>query len=118
MTITLPVAGPVSPLLSAPGLKVPAFSSIPEYYDTLGDEAIGFCTDIGYVPDLQQQLALNIIFARDRRGKSAAYETALVVPRQNLKTGVFKQAALSWLYLFDEPLVIWSAHEFATVEET
>ena len=26
-------------------------------------------------------------------------------------------AALSWLYLFDEPLIVWSAHEFATSQE-
>ena len=28
--LDLPVAGPVSPLLSRPGLQIPAFASIPE----------------------------------------------------------------------------------------
>jgi hypothetical protein len=69
-------------------------------------------------PDEQEQLGLDIIFAVDERGKSAAYETALVVCRQNLKTATFEMAALSWLFLFDEPLVVWSAHEFATSQAT
>ena len=98
-TLDLPVAGPVSPLLSRPGLVLPAFASIPEFEYTLGDEAGGFAADIGMPPDPQEQLALDIIFARDQRGKSAAYETGLVVARQNLKTFTFEIAALSWLLL-------------------
>ena len=113
----LPVAGPVSPLLTRPGLVQPAFASVPEFEFTLGDEAGGFAADIGMPPDPQEQLALDIIFARDKRGKSAAYETGLVVARQNLKTFTFEIAALSWLYLFDEPLVVWSAHEYVTSQE-
>ena len=112
MTILdLPVAGPVSPLLSRPGLVQPAFASIPEFVHTFGDEVGGFAADIGMPPDPQEQLALDIIFARDKRGKSAAYETGLVCDRQNLKTATFEMTALAWLYLFDEPLVVWSAHE-------
>src|SRR4051794_24937386 len=103
--LDLPVAGPVSPLLSIPGLKPPAFATFPEVYDSShAEEAIGFCGDIGYWPDPQQQLGLHCIFGRDKRGKSAAYEFAAVVPRQNLKTGLFKMAALSWAYLFDVEL--------------
>ena len=112
--LDLPVAGPVSPLLSRPGLQIPAFASIPEFVHTIGDEAGGFAADFGMPPDPQEQLGLDIIFARDERGKSAAYETALVCCRQNLKSATFEMAAMSWLYLFDEPLVVWSAHEFAT----
>ena len=118
MTILdLPVAGPVSPLLSRPGLVQPAFASIPEFTHTLGDEVGGFAADIGMPPDPQEQLALDIIFARDKRGKSAAYETGLVCDRQNLKTATFEMTALAWLYLFDEPLVVWSAHEYVTSQE-
>jgi hypothetical protein len=123
--LDLPVVGPVSPLLSRPGLKLPAYASVPEYDGTLGDEVGGFAADIGMPPDPQEQLALDIIFAvapaemRARRGgkPSAAYETGLVVPRQNLKTATFEMAALAWLYLYDEPLVVWSAHEYVTSQE-
>ena len=75
----LPVAGPVSPLLNIPGLKMPAFASLPDYDHTLGDEAGGFAADFGMPPDPQEQLALDIIFARDKQGKPAAYETGIVV---------------------------------------
>jgi hypothetical protein len=34
--------------------------------------------------------------------------------RQNLKTGLFKQAAIGWLYVTDERTVVWSAHEMST----
>ena len=114
----LQVAGPTSPLLDRPGLVIPAYSSIPEYDYTLGDEAAGFAASIGMPPDPQQELALDVIFAVGANGKSAAYETGIVVARQNLKTATFEMAALSWIYLFDEPLVVWSAHEFGTVQET
>jgi hypothetical protein len=116
--LDLPVCGPVSPLLSRPGLVQPAFASIPEYVHTLGDEAAGFAADFGMPPDPQERLVLDVIFATGDRGKSAAYEVGLVCPRQNLKTATFEMAALTWLFLFDEPLVVWSAHEFGTVQET
>jgi hypothetical protein len=123
--LDLPVAGPVSPLLSRPGLKVPTYTSIPDYDDTLGDEAGGFAADIGMPPDPQEQLILDIVFARapaemrNRPGgkPSAAYETGVVVSRQNLKTASFEMVALTWLYLFNEPLVVWSAHEYVTSQE-
>jgi hypothetical protein len=47
----------------------------------------------------------------------AAFEIAVICCRQNLKTGLFKQAALGWLFVTDERLVLWSAHEFNTALE-
>lgn len=114
-TASLPVVGPCSPLLSRPGLKLPAFASIPEFYDTLGDEVNDFArSECGFPPDPQQELAIDILFARDKRGRSAAFSTTLIACRQQLKTGVWKIATLAWLYLFGEPLVTWSAHRAET----
>jgi hypothetical protein len=62
-------------------------------------------------------MALDAIFALDRRGKSVCFEVALICCRQNLKTAIFKMAVLGWLYLTKERLVVWSAHEFRTSEE-
>ena len=42
---------------------------------------------------------------------------AIIACRQNLKTGFFKQAALGWLFITDQRLVVWSAHEFSTAQE-
>ena len=50
-------------------------------------------------------------------GRSAAFEVAVAACRQNIKTGIFKQAALGWLFVTGERLVVWSAHEWDTVKE-
>jgi len=95
----------------------PAFRSVPPYTRTLGPEVAGFCASIGFGPDPEQEMILGDIFARGHGGRSAAMEVAVVAPRQNLKTGVKKQAALGWLFVTDERLVVWSAHEWDTVKE-
>lgn len=91
--------------------------SVPEYYKTHGPDVGELCTQIGFAPDPEQQLALDVIFAKQASGLSAAFDTTVVVGRQNLKTGTFKMAALGWLFLFDERLIVWSAHEWSTVGE-
>jgi hypothetical protein len=102
---------------SAPSLVEPAFRHAPQFTETLGPEVADIADLAGFAPDPEQQLALDLIFALDSEGKSAAFETALVVARQNLKTGTFKQAALGWLFVTDQRLVVWSAHEFSTTRE-
>jgi hypothetical protein len=95
----------------------PAYRSVPPYTQTLGPEVAGFCASIGFGPDPEQEMILGDIFARGTGGRSAAMEIAVIAPRQNLKTGVKKQAALGWLFVTDERLVVWSAHEWDTVKE-
>lgn len=70
-----------------------------------------------FAPDASQREILNAIFAQDERGRSAAFEVGVVCCRQNLKTAVFKQAVLGWLFLTGERLVVWSDHEFKTAKE-
>lgn len=100
-----------------PRLVKPAWQSAPEYTHTLGPEVADLCELAGYIPDLEQRLALDLIFALDRKGKSAAFEFCVVCARQNMKTGVFKQAALGWLFITKQNLITWSAHEFSTTKE-
>lgn len=100
-----------------PQLVEPAFRSAPDFTETLGPEVADLAELAGFAPDPEQRLALDLIFALDGRGKSAAFEFGVVVPRQNMKTGLFKQAALGWLFLTGQQLVVWSAHEFSTTKE-
>ncbi len=95
----------------------PAFRSAPPYVDTLGPDVARFCASVGYGPDPVQEMILSDIFAVGRDGRSAAFEVAVICCRQNLKTAVFKMAALGWLFVTDERLVVWSAHEWDTVKE-
>lgn len=71
----------------------------------------------GFPPDPEQQLLLDAAFAVDGSGRSVAFSVVVVAPRQNLKTGFFKQVALGQLFVRDEPLVVWSSHEFDTARE-
>lgn len=98
-------------------LVEPQWSSGPEYYDTLGPEVADISRAAGFAPDPEQVLALDMMFGIDKHGKASAFEAAVIACRQNLKTGLFKQAALGWLFVTDQELTIWSAHEFSTAQE-
>lgn len=95
----------------------PAFHTSPAWSSTLGPEVAELCELANYAPYPEQRLVLNDLFALDAQGKSAAFEQGIICARQNLKTGVLKQAALGWLFLTDQPLIVWSAHEFRTARE-
>jgi hypothetical protein len=98
-------------------LTEPAYRSIPKYRRTLGPEVADLNRLAGFGPDPEQELGLDAIFGLDGAGRAAAYEIAVIACRQNLKTGLFKQASLGWLFVTDERLVVWSAHEWDTVNE-
>lgn len=110
--------------LLRPTLVKPAYFSHPVYSQTLGPEVCDLAARAGFAPDPEQELALNAMFAIDpnRRTLSgqratAAFEFGVVCARQNMKTGLLKQAALGWLYVTDQELSIWSAHELDTTDQ-
>lgn len=96
----------------------PAFHTGPEYVETDGPLVANLCADVaGFIPDPEQLLGLDLLFARNEVGKSACFEFAVICARQNLKTGLLKMAALGWLFITEEELIVWSAHEFNTAME-
>ncbi|GAS95474.1 Gp2 [Mycolicibacterium canariasense] len=110
--------------LLRPALVKPAYFTHPEYTQTLGPEVCDLAVMAGYAPDPEQELALNAMFAlsptkRTLSGQvaTAAFEFAVVCSRQNMKTGLLKMAALGWLFITDQRLVVWSSHEMDTTEE-
>ena len=98
-------------------LVEPAFFTHPVWSRTLGSEVADLCELAGFVPDPEQRLALDAIFALRPDGKTLTLEAAIIACRQQIKTGLFKQCALGWLFITDQRLVIWSAHEFSTSQE-
>lgn len=96
----------------------PTFLHVPEYVETFGPEVADICARAGFAPDPEQELILDAAFAILPNGKPAAFEVDMVGPRQNFKTGVLKMIELGWLYVTKERLVIHSAHELSTTEET
>jgi hypothetical protein len=102
---------------SSVDLVPPKYLWIPDYDLTLGPEVAAIATLAGFPPDPEQQLLLDAAFALDAERKSVAGEVVVIAPRQNLKTGLFKQIALGDLFVRNERLVVWSAHEFDTSQE-
>lgn len=105
--------------MTASGVLVdPAYANFPPYSVTLGPEVADLCEMAGYAPDPEQRLALDAMFALGPDGvKPAAFEFAVVAARQNMKTGLLKMAALGWLFVTDQELIVWSAQEMDTTRE-
>lgn len=102
---------------AAPSVVPAAFATGPTVKATDGGVVGDLCRLVGFDPDPEQQLVLDALFAYRDDGSCAAFETAVIAPRQNLKTGLAKQAVLGWLFVTGERLVVWSAHEFRTAQE-
>jgi len=49
--------------------------------------------------------------------KSSAYESGIVVARQNGKGAILEAVELAWLFMLDAKIIVHSAHEFATSRE-
>jgi len=97
----------------------PAFYTVPEHTDSLGDEVAGLAAEIGFAPDPEQRLMLDAMYAlKPGSGNEwAAFEAVVICVRQNMKTGLFKMAGIADLWLFDDRLVVWTAHLFRTTQE-
>lgn len=108
----------MSVVSEAPDLTQPAYLWVPEHTSTAGGEAIDLAAEVGLVLDPEQCLAVNAILAEKPGGRWAAFEAALVVSRQNLKTFCLEVVVLAKLYLFGSGLVVWTAHEFNTAMES
>ncbi len=109
-----PAAQPNMPSLTA---VRPSWSALLEYHQTCGPEVAEIAALAGFDPDPEQRMVLDQVFAFDRHGDSVAFESCVIAPRQNLKTAVAKMCALGWLFLTEQRLVVWSAHEFRTAQE-
>lgn len=96
----------------------PTHLHVPDSVETFGPEVADICARAGFAPDPEQELILDATFAILPNGKCAAFEVDMVGPRQNFKTGVLKMIELGWLFVTKERLVIHSAHELSTTEET
>jgi phage terminase large subunit-like protein len=112
VTISLP---------SAPPVVRPRVRSVPEYEFSSGPEAIELAAQAGLVLDSWQADAVTDVLGEDSSGKWAAFESGLLVPRQNGKGAILECLEIADLFLFGigQPdfLVIHTAHEFKTAQE-
>ncbi|MEU9805035.1 hypothetical protein [Mycobacterium sp. NPDC050853] len=82
-----------------------------------GADAVALCDEMGFELDPWQQYVLEHALGEREDGRWAAFEVGLPVPRQNGKSGIIEARILAGLFLFDEELIVYSAHEFKTAIE-
>lgn len=93
----------------------PRVRLVPEYAETVGDEAIELARSCGLVLDDWQQAVVRDALGLLEDGFTfAAFQVGCVVPRQNGKGGIIEAIELAGLFLLDDKLVIHSAHQFDT----
>lgn len=99
------------------GAQRPRVLSVPRYSSTAGDEAIELAESAGLILDDWQAFVLRESLGEDAYGNWAAFEVGLVVSRQNGKGSILEARELAGLYLFDDKLIMHSAHDFKTAAE-
>ena len=103
------------------GEQRPRVHSVPPHVSTAGEEAIELAARAGLHLYPWQKLVLRDALGETSAGKWAAFEVALIVPRQQGKGSVLEALELAALFLADPdappPLILHSAHEFKTSAE-
>lgn len=101
------------------GNQVPTLNVVPHHTsEDRADEAIEFLGLIGVEMDPWQEYLLRSILHLDHRGKWAATEVGMVVPRQSGKTFVAEFRELIGLFVLGEQMQIHSAQLFSTAKES
>lgn len=103
---------------SAGVLVRPAHLTHPPRVDSAGPEATALAASAGLHLDPWQAQVLDVALGERADGKWAAREVGLIVPRQNGKGSILEALIVASLLLFDEKLILYSAHEFKTAQET
>lgn len=93
---------------------------MPPHTATNGDLAGKLGVELGLTPDADQQDILDAVFAYDEAEPDmpTCSVAAVVAPRQNIKTSSLEIAALTDLFVFREPLHVWTAHLTKTSRKT
>jgi hypothetical protein len=98
------------------GSSTPTRSKYPvgDFDFALADDVLSWLDSIGMTLFDWQRSVLRHALAIDERGKWAAYEVDLIVPRQNGKNEILVALELASVHVLRKRLVVHSAHEAAT----
>lgn len=96
----------------------PLYRWVPPHSDTDGDLAAELGEQVGMVMDEDQRDILDAIFAEDETQIPTCFEVAVVAPRQNIKTSTLEIAALADVFVFGQPLHVWTAHQYSTTQKS
>lgn len=104
--------------VSSVGRREPRIRSLPvSVSGATGDDAVKLAEVAGLNLDPWEQDVLRGALGEDKAGKWSAFEVGLVCARQNGKTEVLIARILAGLFLLEERLIIFSAHQFDTALE-
>lgn len=84
---------------------------------SFGPEAVELAAEAGLELDDWQAWFLDGALSFDRRGRWVSFENGLVVPRQDGKGAVIEARMLAGMFLLEERLLTYTAHEFKTAQE-
>jgi len=95
----------------------PRVRSVPQFQSSRGEEACDLARAVGIVPDPWQEQVIHDALGERENGRWTSFEVGAIVPRQNGKGTLLEIRELAGLFLFDEQLILHSAHEFKTAAE-
>lgn len=107
------LAAPAEPL----GAQRPRIRLVPPSRSTSGVEATELAAQAGLILDPWESYALEDTLGERENGTWAAFESGLIVGRQNGKGSILEARELAGLFLFGERLILHSAHQVKTASE-
>jgi hypothetical protein len=87
---------------------------LPQFSTSAGDEAIDLAASAGLQLDPWQKFVLRNSLGERADGRWASFEVGLIVARQQGKGTVLEARELAGLVLFDEKVIMHTAHELKT----
>lgn len=99
------------------GAQEPTIYVAPECVYSSGRDAVELAANTGLVLDPWQRLILCDALGERQDGTWSAFEAAVIVARQNGKGAVLEARVLAGLFLLNERLILYSAHEFKSAVE-
>lgn len=105
------------PSVTAPSFIRPRVCTVPHFGSSAGREAVELAASVGLHLDPWQAFALEQGLGEAANGTWSAFEVCTIVGRQNGKGSILEARELAGLFLFDEQLILHSAHQFKTAAE-
>lgn len=107
-----------SPDVARRGSQLPRIELYPPYFTTAADDAVDLAAVAGLELDPWQEHVLRGSLGEQESGRWTSFRTCVVVPRQNGKNAILEARELAGLFLFGEKLIVHTAHEYKTANES
>jgi len=101
--------------MQAAAVSAPSFFHVPDGAKfTIAEEVADLMRSVGYTVETPELQALQALLPQKPNGDWIGLESAIICPRQNLKTATMMGCALHDTFIQGVGRVVWTAHEFKT----